>query len=182
MHAVICRYNENLDWVKDLNISFTIYNKGKKDIDYSFVQSENIRRESETYIRYIIEHYDKLPDALVLLQGNPFNHQPILLKEIKDYQEGTLVSLSDTIKVDNLEGCPCDCSLPLREYTATYLPELQKQYFMFGTGAQYIVPRQAIVNKSKEWWKSIHKSHYLEEKTPWLLERLWIDIFNLIIK
>ena len=181
MHAVVCRFKEDLDWVKGLSIPYTIYNKGEKDINYPFIESENIGRESETFIRFIVENYEKLPNTLVFLQGNPFSHLRIFTDEIKRYQENTLISLSDTFKVDNLEGCPSECSLPIQKYIVTYLPMIQKKYFMFGTGAQYIVPKESIVNKPREWWEILHKSHYIEKRTPWILERLWMDIFNLQI-
>ena len=33
-------------------------------------------REAETYLRYIIDHYDELPPHVIFSQGDPYIHQP----------------------------------------------------------------------------------------------------------
>ena len=72
--VVIAKYKENVSWVENLKYNYIIYDKSK-DVP-------NIGRESETYLKYIINHYNNLPDYVVFLQGNPFDH---LLQPNIDY-------------------------------------------------------------------------------------------------
>lgn len=83
--AVIARYKEDINWVKMLYIPYLIINKGDPIIDPIIqphvIEMENSvnGREGHTFLSYIIEHYECLPDKLIFLQGNPFDHQPKIL-------------------------------------------------------------------------------------------------------
>ena len=69
---VVARYNEDIEWITDNNK--IIYNKGiPLNINNEYIL-ENIGRESETYLRYIIDNYDNLPDVVVFTQGNIKDH------------------------------------------------------------------------------------------------------------
>lgn len=79
IRLVIARYNEPLHWVQRINpymCPYIIYNKGSNDIPsyYNYVNVPNDGREAETYLRYIIEHYDSLNGHIMFCQGNPFDH------------------------------------------------------------------------------------------------------------
>jgi hypothetical protein len=82
---VIARYNENLNWIEQLdnNIKITIYNKGKNDIKYPFITLPNVGRESHTYLYHIIKNYDNLADLTIFCQGDSIFHSPDFLKLIK---------------------------------------------------------------------------------------------------
>lgn len=83
---IVARYNEDLDWVKDLQGDVLVYNKGENyKWDFPKIDVENYGRESETYVRAIIEHYEKLDmyDDFVFLQGHPFDHAPELNEKLK---------------------------------------------------------------------------------------------------
>ena len=69
---VVARYNENVDWITDDNK--IIYNKGSKLNLENEILIKNVGRESETYLRYIIENYHSLPDVVVFTQGNIKDH------------------------------------------------------------------------------------------------------------
>lgn len=114
--VIIARYNENLDWLFDLVSHFFsknqhplklfIYNKGKDDIDQTFLDNfkqktyttlfdfyilplENIGRESHTYLNHIIQNYDNLDDVNVFCQGDSIFHSPNfidLISNFKDFQ------------------------------------------------------------------------------------------------
>ena len=91
---VIARYKENVNWVQYLPGKVIIYNKGddieiKRD-NIIIEQLENVGREGHTYLHYMITHYDKLPDRVTFLQGDPFTHSENLLELIcmdKDYSD-----------------------------------------------------------------------------------------------
>ena len=84
--AIIARYNEDINWVKDLEIPYLIVNKGAPitdpDLTPYIIEMENSvnGREAHTYLWYIIEHYESLPDKLIFLQGHPFDHQSQIIR------------------------------------------------------------------------------------------------------
>ena len=53
--SVIARYEEDIDWLKDLKGNVIVYNKGSDNLSIPYIKSENIGRESETYCRFIVE-------------------------------------------------------------------------------------------------------------------------------
>ena len=85
---VVSRYDERLDWIAELleetpwikNV--LIINKGEPiqaplPEDKVIVRdARNVGREGETLLHYIIQDYDRLPESLWFMQGDPFTHQP----------------------------------------------------------------------------------------------------------
>jgi hypothetical protein len=71
---VVARYNENIEWLNTEMSNCIIYNKGNKlDIDNEILL-ENVGRESETYLHYIITNYNNLPDVVVFTQARISDH------------------------------------------------------------------------------------------------------------
>lgn len=187
--AVVAKYLENIEWINTLPsyIKVKIYDKSNGSIP-------NIGRESETYIRYILEHYDSLSDFTVFLQGNPWDHMRgdlktnfyKLLENPDNIDDNNIIPLEnyrhehiDTQKGKSLEAFRCffiDAELP-----AT---------FEFSSGAQYIVPRSCITHRSRDFYQAIwNKMHSTDISStgsspvdPWTIERLWGYIFNPNIK
>ena len=61
--VIISRYQENLDWVKKLDSNIVIYNKDEHDYhEFPNHKVPNYGRESETFLRAIIDHYNQLSD------------------------------------------------------------------------------------------------------------------------
>jgi len=190
--VVIARYNEDLSWTKDLNkdIQVVIYNKGTDVLD-THIKLKNTGRESDTYLRYIIDNYESLSDVTVFLQGNALWHRTKHLKEaisqINDDSIDVLVNLIGYTVTSDGNGCPSHCKLPINE-TALRLG-VQSEKYTFGPGAQYIVPRRMIISKSLSWWKKALEIHSVPDpgcpchgnlnKMPWVFERLWPYIWNL---
>lgn len=87
---VVSRFNENVDWLMKVIYKYAwiqkiiIYNKGIDDISsiiknckkIQIIKTINIGRESETYLRYIIDNYYNLPDYIWFIQADPFCHSP----------------------------------------------------------------------------------------------------------
>ena len=83
---IIARYNEDLSWLELVpkDIKITIYNKGKDDISYPFIQLPNIGRESHTYMYHIVNNYDNLADMTIFCQGDPIFHSPDFINLLKN--------------------------------------------------------------------------------------------------
>ena len=72
---IVARYNENIEWLNSENENCIIYNKGNKLNINNEILLENIGRESETYLHYIITNYNNLPDVIVFTQARISDHK-----------------------------------------------------------------------------------------------------------
>jgi hypothetical protein len=71
---IVARYNEDIKWLNTEINNCIIYNKGEKlNIDNE-IMLENVGRESETYLHYIITNYNNLPDVIVFTQARIADH------------------------------------------------------------------------------------------------------------
>lgn len=78
IQVVCARYNENIRWLLPIIDKAIIYNKGQNNLFYipqhKIINCENLGREGGTYIKHIIDNYDKLSDYTLFIQGNPVDH------------------------------------------------------------------------------------------------------------
>ena len=72
---IVARYNENIEWLNSEMSNCIIYNKGNKLNIYNEILLENLGRESETYLHYIITNYYNLPDVVVFTQARISDHK-----------------------------------------------------------------------------------------------------------
>lgn len=191
---IIARYKEDLGWVKYLKGSAVIYNKGDEfPYDYPHINIPNIGRETETFVRGIIENYNVISDFdyVVFLQGNPFEHCKDLLQLIDLHDTNDYYCMCDSLvyyyypKDDIINGIHASVIARLYrtqinwEYYLTDDPAKKvnhsimlenamvlchilginplSQFVFWGHGAQYMVPKEMILNKSLNWWKEFHK-------------------------
>ncbi len=71
---IVARYDECIDWLNEIKDDCLIYNKGVALNIKNEVMIPNMGRESETYLHYIINNYDNLPDVVVFTQGRIKDH------------------------------------------------------------------------------------------------------------
>ena len=84
-NIIVARYNENIDWLKDELENSIIYNKGDKLNIHNEILLENVGRESETYLHYIITNYENLPDVVVFTQARISDSKRNSLSDDIDY-------------------------------------------------------------------------------------------------
>jgi hypothetical protein len=178
---IVARYNEDISWVKPLNIPHIIYNKGEEILDktLNIKTLSNIGRESNTYINYIIEHYNNLPENIIFSQGNPFPHCHNFIELIKNYEDNdSILNLSHWIVTEDLEGRPHAYGYGMVPMLETLNIPLTVSNFIFPAGAQFIINKRFILNKPLSWWEEVLYKHDKNELSPWIFERLWPLIFN----
>lgn len=175
MIIVVARYNENIEWTKEFP-NVICYNKGVSlDTEYKEVLLENVGREGHTYYRYICDNYDNLEDYTIFLQGNPFDHRENIIHDIKKYMEQNDVNklhlgfeiLTDYILECNLTDCERQPGLPLKEiYEKLFTGGKEftenetftvNTLFPFGAGAQFIVSKEQILKRPREFYLEIVK-------------------------
>jgi len=166
---VVARYTENIEWTEDYD-NVLIYNKGPKLVDgyYREICLDNVGREGHTYYKYICDHYDALDDYTIFLQGHPFDHLPNILDELDDIRRkqrnGELVTapvyfryLTKPIMECRLSGCTGHPGLPIKQvYEYVFGTQVtEDRVFMFGSGAQFIVSRERILQRPREFYERI---------------------------
>jgi len=100
---VVARYNEPLSWLDYLNpgqkARVKVYNKGPDDLSCPVTEKlPNVGREGHTYLWYIIQNYDRLPEYVIFIQANPFDHFKFEPKDMS----GVLSSWIRDIKWDGI--------------------------------------------------------------------------------
>ena len=161
MKIIVARYNENIEWTKQFP-NVTIANKGPQlPTNYNAVTLQNVGREGHTYYKYICDNYDNLDNYTIFLQGNPFDHSPNIINNLKKLINKSDLRLdfgflSEQILNTNLNGCPHHSGLPLKEvYTKLFNTQQRNTNFEFGAGAQFIVSKKSILRRPKEFYLKI---------------------------
>lgn len=195
--VIISRYNEPIEWVKQIKCDYIIFNKGELITDpeipsEKIINLENWGREAQTFLKYISENWDNLAEETVFLQGNPFDHFPETLNYInsdKTYHE--LVGLGPSTSCD-LKGYPSYPNLQIDSILSSMLPKFTDNEIPFTAGAQWIVNKRFITNKPIDWWKSLYElfTYYWFSDIPsfygkkpgefiaHVMERLWFVIYS----
>ena len=161
MKVVVVRYNENIEWTKQLS-NVVICNKGNPlPEDYTVIPMENVGREGHAYYKYICDHYDDLESHTAFLQGNPFDHSPNIIAQLEKWVADTPTQvdfqmLSQAILLCNLSGCRHHPGLPMVDVYETLFGERKETMaFLFGAGAQFIVSRKQIHKRPREFYQKI---------------------------
>lgn len=209
-HLVISRYAEKLDWIQSIpKENVIIYNKGLDfETDFTVKRLPNVGRESHTYLSYIIEHYDSLPDVVIFSQGgfdhfanhgivskNEFGYNVKIeqLVNIKSYSTNfVLAGFNNGLQNYRLFKWGDDLT-PLVIDNKTYSGKTWFNEFIntdinldvirypIWWGACFSVRKECILSRSKEFYQTL-LSHLEETRNPesgHYFERAWFFIFNL---
>ncbi len=166
---VVSHYNEDISWLSKVKQDFIIYEKGEGT---EGIKIENKGREGDTWLRYIIDWYDKLPEVSWLLQGNPFDHEEEVLRITENSGCGMVLPIGYVILNHKRDFG----DLPIEE-TYRKIFNKEKNQFFFATGAQYGVNKKCILNKPFEWWENLYKIYCETPQNAWVFERLWVEIW-----
>lgn len=193
----IARYTEPVDWVSAVTTASTavvVYDKGNGAYP-------NVGREAETFVRCIVDDYDKLVsgeiDVITFLQGFPFDHVPIqtLAESMKSVdglsrsQKTSILIPHGTMHVSDRCGRPDHPGLPIGDAwrTISSLPgfnrvddaDMDAEAFTFAAGAQYTVGSNRVTQHSVEFWKTLRRVLAEDVICPWTMERFWMCVFRM---
>ena len=210
---VVARYKEDVKWLHDFNTPdyrILLYNKGelmnKNDLPRNTTQISlpNVGRESHTYLYHIISNYDELSPYCVFLQGNPFDHINKLQGKALTNIENKLKQIIDihvksnakTLYYFNLYYEPYNNfkELHIEQFTTTMDLSNSDKLSVFSNGAQYIVPRNLILKRDKQFYlyllnllkndnnnkHPIYIPFEISNLNGYVMERLWPYIFEKI--
>lgn len=202
VQVVVSKYKEPHHWIdacREKGVTFTVYDKSDNPIEGA-ISVPNEGRESETILRYIITHYDALPDAVIFLQGDP-RGTPVLHETYEEAVDALVELYHDAckgniaLKAALTHWSPADMDHVWCRKAPTLNEALfgtRKNAFRFGDGAQLLVPRENILCRPKEFYVLLrqrvlefgNKSFDSRDETMdagidgYTLEVMWCAIFN----
>jgi hypothetical protein len=189
IQVVVSRFNENLYWLNQLptTIQVIVYNKGEPiEVELrnniKIMDLPNMGRDCHTIFFHIYENYDKLVDFTIFLQGNPFEHSPNVLEILNNSKYNKHFEyLCDWLPETCLDDCPYHSGLPMRDtYNRVFqCNETENKNFTFGAGAQFMVSKQRILQRPRDFYKNIVDllDYHIKPIEGWVIERLIGEIF-----
>jgi mannosyltransferase OCH1-like enzyme len=200
---VVARYNENIEWLNSEMSNCIIYNKGDKlDINNEIIL-DNIGRESETYLHYIVTNYHNLPDITVFTQARISDHIGVndvrYLINIKNQALRFSKSQNFLIHTDRGNDKNWDKDWNLRN-DGYYLKDNYKnnkpiiflEWFKTNINPKYPNPikiycnaifavrKENIIKKPIEYYKNLllEVNHHINSTEGHFFERSWYYIFS----
>ena len=181
MDIVVAKYNEDLAWLDNINAEKIVYSKG------SGGNLKNIGREAHTYAYHIAKNYESISEWTTFVQGNPLDHCPDLIETInsfytsKEFRSGKkFLYLGNWIATCDIDGKPHHPNLDIGKFQELLFGGIVKNRMTFIAGAQFIVHKDLIQNKSKAFWDKLLDifEQELHSQDAWCAERLWPYIFE----
>jgi len=184
---VVARYNEDVEWVKELGIPYIIYNKGK-DLGkgYFSYKLENIGRDVHTYFYHIVNVYPNFSDVTFFVQGSPDGpgHGKNIVKIkniIKNKEVPDFLSLGRFRALSDDRGFPFHRKdpIPVGQVYEFIFGEKSPGKFEFIRGGQFAVSREVLLSHSLEFYNKIYQITREEKyRASWTLERMLHLIFK----
>lgn len=183
---VVARYNEDVEWTKNIHFPVFLYNKGE-DLVVPNIKLPNIGREAHTILFHICENYNTLNEFTLFLQGNPFDHCPSVLDSFSKI-EGRIID--GILLNDGCYGYGRKVTEKFSAYPNSLFADIlfQKIFhniceeFVFVAGAQLLVHVENIRKNSLNFYRYClkHITNYQEKSgfDAWSFERVWPCIFN----
>lgn len=184
VNIVVSKYVKNIDWTRKLIYPVTIYDKSPGG------NLPNIGRETHTYLYHIIENYDNLPDIIIFLQDAPFDHVRgtdliSYINDINIYKDEKFLWFPNSyIYNQDSDIDPRAVTRENRKKLSEYIGIPFEEKYEFCGGAQFIVSKELILNKTKDFYQKcmetfdIFKDDSNLQGAPWIIERLWTQIFK----
>jgi hypothetical protein len=201
---IVARYNEPIEWLNSEIKQCLFYNKGEKLNIENEILLNNLGRESETYLNYIITNYDNLPDVVVFTQAKISDHRTegdsinYLLK-LKDdalingksephiihFQTNNNMCWDKGFNLNNglyflqnnyLNNTP----IIFEDWFKTYININYPQPFCIYSNGIFAVKKELILNNSVEYYKKLilQVNHHINSTEGHFFERSWYYIFN----
>ena len=203
---IIARYKEDINWITEIHSLFdTIYIYNKSDEDKNeilknieqviikkivYEQLQNVGREGHTYLHHILKHRETLEDKLIFTQAEPFDH---LVKrqyvEPKFFFNKCVNYLHTNKDFEGFGGKHYIWYVGLGGKRNDILKDMHGKLFKnqfveeykFNNGGIFGVTKDAIINRSEQFYKEIYNTPMSTHVNPhegFVLERLWVLIFN----
>ena len=198
---IISRYDEDIDWLNNVINRSIVYNKGTPLQIQNEIMVENKGRESETYLRYIIDHYESLPDVVVFIKASIEDHigkndvnyvlqlanQAIENGKSKPYmhsQTKTNMTWDKKWNYNNhyylQENYKNNKPIVFCDWFTTHIQDEYPDPIYIYRHGLFAVKKEFILKKSLEYYKQLilEVNHHINPAEGHFLERSWYYIFN----
>lgn len=177
MEVVVARYRESVEWASGLRFPSLVFNKNREDDHLFELNLPNMGRETDTFLRYLVDRYDSLPSYVTFLQGDPFDHCPFVVDAVngfgfdRPFQPLGAVYVRDNEHIvestlDWASRCGLETMIPLK----------------FISGMQCIVSRELITMRRRESYERllamVSKELDRNCRTGYFFEYLWPTILG----
>ena len=208
---VVSRYLEDISWLNFFSgkeeFEILIYNKGEKldgifPKNFKIIEIENIGRESHTYLHYLIDNYNSLPEKIIFTQGDPRDHVPSNFLDRFEYftrSSSSFEYFSSNIldlnfigenvrESGNLNGRFWENKhskdSPCVKVPSLLIENLESKKWIFGTGAIFGVNKNLVESRDKSFYEKCidilrSSSDLVNPPEGHAFERSWYLIFNL---
>ena len=181
INVIVSRYHKDTEWTNRLSSATThkvnvyVYDKAEPDVDYKndkFIIPKNKGYEVSSYLKYIIDFYDNLPDWNFFTHDDEFawHHSGSIVDKFKEaiskFEEGKeFYNINDNSVFWAMETSVDQWKVPLLEFYSNYINEIIPLHhiphgdWMFGYhgSAQFMVHAKRIRTYTKEYYKSLYK-------------------------
>jgi hypothetical protein len=194
---VVSHYKENLDWLRSFDSDkVLVYNKNEEKTEYTTINLPNLGRESNTYLKYIVDNYDNLPDIVVFMQGKDDHLSTENIKHFLSKMElfsarkveGHLTIFDKSglrLSKDNRIPRYGGINLIPAEYDfftwfTKYIRKEVPSYFCIFWGACFLVRKEAIRLRPLQFYLDLYEQTLLGDATEvaHFFERSWYYIFT----
>ena len=171
---VISNFDNDISWVKDYPNDYIIYDRGTIPVgpEYKSIRSTNVGYNIWDIMRYIVDHYEDLPEYITFCKGNTFprhisrwKFERIMNNKVFTpmFQEDRHLPKLPVCKIENdiwheinYGKELVDSRLHPTKFFKTYNELLQwlykspiiPEYIPFAPGANYVVPRETVLMHS----------------------------------
>jgi hypothetical protein len=174
---VSSHYGEDLEWLKNAPVPVVVCGKeGEKPgaiESHPKCKTVNQGNEASSYLKFIIEFYDKLPKYILFIHGHENSpHQKINLFDAireqkwlnKDYYSVNKNGLANGVVGPHNEVVICNQLVPLWDiYFRPYLKRDAPSKVKVDCCAQFIISKEAILRHPKEayehWFKFLSEDY-----------------------
>jgi len=193
---VVARLNEDIEWLKPKTEHCVIYNKGGRLNIKNEILMQNIGGESQTYLNYIIDNYNNLPDVVVFTKG-----------KIADSTVGDRIEYLNKLKLQAFKQSRSQVNLTHRvckkdttwtedwnltenfrnnkeaPFVEWYIEHIDAQIpnpiFIYGDPI-FAIKKDVILNNPIEYYRRLilEVGHHMDPTEARYMKRSWYHIFN----
>jgi hypothetical protein len=172
---VVTRAGEDVRWLDHFpDLHTRVYNRaGKSSLlpkaraNLEIMPQENVGREDQAMMQYIVDNYDSLPDVTVFLQGWPFLHCPGLMSTVRK-------SISTTFQhgVVPISGSFWQYSLPDGKLgLAASMAQMHHQAFDATSAKDFVTTMYNETCVKVLGGKNCPSQHWVAEGAQWAVTR-----------
>ena len=206
---VVAHFKEDLSWLEKSPYPVVVCDKAGA-LQPSPFQSDpkcslpvNLGREAASYLKYIIEYWDELPEHVAFIHGHEDAWHQKYPGSLLDAMKNARIDKYDYISLNNwihvstpVRFCTSLDVYPRGEtnshpevfmlfkhhwdlFKQIFKKESVPEYFKFNCSAQFIVSRNAIKNNPKTLYEELFQ--FVKNDTYWttiLLEFAWDNLFG----